>query len=115
MKQGHIRFNGVGDLYDVSGPIVTTLCSLVQIKLAAVHKDLAINNFESKNVCHTVTSCYDVFCFPNYQKLCESCAKFDIKIFFRHMGWRQSIRTYLPSSSRILNYEFWTKIGSLRS
>ena len=45
MKQGHIRFNGVGDLYDVSGPIVTTLCSLVQIKLAAVHKNLAINNF----------------------------------------------------------------------
>ena len=45
MKQGHIRFNGVGDLCDVSGPIVTTLCSLVQIKLAAVHKNLAINNF----------------------------------------------------------------------
>ena len=43
--KGHIRFNGVGgDLYDVIGPIVTTLCSLVQIKLAAVHKDLAINN-----------------------------------------------------------------------
>ena len=45
MKQGHIRFNGVGDLYDVSRPIVTSLCSLVQIKLAAVHKNLAIYNF----------------------------------------------------------------------
>ena len=43
--KGHIRFNGVGDLYDVSGPIVTALCSLVQIKLAAVHKDLAFINF----------------------------------------------------------------------
>ena len=69
MKHGHIRFNGVGDLYDVSGP-VTTLCSLVQIKLAAVHKDLAINiilmaDLNKNMFTHTVTSCYDVFCFPN--------------------------------------------------
>ena len=80
MKHGHIRFNGVGDLYDVSGPIVTTLCSLVQIKLAAVHKDLAINiilmaDLNKNMFTHTVTSCYDVFCFPYYQKLRESCTK----------------------------------------
>ena len=58
--KGHIRFNGVGDLYDVSGPIVTTLCSLFQIQLHKVVEGQSQSNFSAVELNQIFGSCCDV-------------------------------------------------------